>query len=132
MQQSSHSLPAVGHDALPVTEIFRIELGKRIREERERRGYPNAKDFARALGIDASQLSRLEHGLRRIDSVLLRRIADVLDVRLEILMPRSEGAVALARRGEAGDGEMQTMVDWALELRTDIDAVSRYVGRPLR
>ena len=108
---------------------FRIELGKRIREERARRGFRHGKDFARTLGIDASQLSRLEHGLRRIDSILLRRIADVLGMPLEALIPRSEGTTALAaRRGIAADGAMEKMVQWALQLRSDLDTVSRYVG----
>lgn len=113
-----------------MTQTFRIELGKRIRDERHRRGYRNGRDFARALDIDASQLSRLERGLRRIDSMMLRRIADTLDMPLEALLPRSEGAAALARRGDADDGTMHSMVEWALKLRSDIDAVQKYVGRP--
>jgi transcriptional regulator with XRE-family HTH domain len=111
-----------------MTETFRIELGQRVRHERARRGYPNGKDFARALGIDASQLSRLEHGLRRIDSMLLRKIAEVLEMPLEQLLPQADAPTAFARRGEAADGEMDRMVQWAVDLRSDIDTVSRYVG----
>jgi transcriptional regulator with XRE-family HTH domain len=119
-----------------VTEIFRIQLGQRIREERTRHGYRNAKDFARALEIDPSQLSRMERGLRRVDTVLLRRIADQLSIPLESLMPRGDVdaavAAAAARRGDAGGEQMQDMVSWALSLREDIDRVSSYVGGPAR
>jgi transcriptional regulator with XRE-family HTH domain len=120
-----------------VTESsFRIELGQRIREERTRHGYRNAKDFARVLEIDPSQLSRLEHGLRRVDTVLLRRIADELEIPLESLMPRGDvaavAAAAAARRGDADGEQMQDMVTWALKLREDIDRVSNYVGGTTR
>lgn len=110
-----------------VTDNFRIELGKRIREERVRAGYRNGRDFAAAVGLHPSQLSRLEHGLRRIDSILLRQIADKLNVTIEALMPRANALAAVARRGDANDEQMDEMTTWALSLRKDIDAVAKYL-----
>ena len=110
---------------------FRIQLGRRIRETRSARGYRNGNEFARALGIDASQLSRLERGLRRIDTVLLRKIATLLEVPVDELLPDERPVAAMARRGESGDRDMDIMIEWALALRGDLDLVSQYGGESI-
>jgi transcriptional regulator with XRE-family HTH domain len=115
-----------------MTDNYRVLLGRRIRETREAAGYRNQADFARLLNMDASQLSRIERGLRRIDSLLLRRIAEILEVPLEALFPDDQRGAALARRGDGEDEGMRKMIDWAFALRTDIDTVSDYVGGRIR
>lgn len=115
-----------------MTDNYRIQLGARIREVRRAAGYNQGGDFARALGLDPSQLSRIERGLRRIDSMLLRRIATVLDVPLDSLFPDSRTGVALARQGDGADAKLKRMIDWALELRTDLDIVEDHVAGRVR
>src|SRR5687768_5912228 len=124
--------PTLSRPANTMNNDFRIQLGRRIREERSKRGFENGNDFAGALGIDASQLSRLERGLRGIDSVLLRKIATVLEMPLDELFPQERAVGALARRGDSPDGRMEEMIDWALGLRSDLDLVERYVSGSVR
>lgn len=107
---------------------YRIQLGRRIREARTARGFRRGDEFAKALGIDPSQLSRIERGLRKIDSLLLRRIADVLDMPLDELFPANRTVAVLARRGDGEHDQMRAMIDWALQLRRDLDVVAEYVG----
>jgi transcriptional regulator with XRE-family HTH domain len=109
---------------------YRTRLGERIREVRKQRGYPIAKDFAAALGIGAPQLSRIEGGTRSIDSMLLRRIAELLKVSIDDLFPRERAVTTLARGGRDDAEHMKDMVEWARRLREDIDVVARYAGRP--
>jgi hypothetical protein len=60
--------------------------------------------------------------------VLLRRIATVLNVPVEDLLPNERAVGGFARRGESDDGDMQAMIEWALVLREDLDGVADYVG----
>ncbi len=54
---------------------FGLEI-KLLREQRKL----SAKDLAEAVGLSPSQMSRLESGQRRVDAVLLSKIARALDV----------------------------------------------------
>ena len=49
---------------------------KRLREEQHLTG----KDLAKRIGLSQSQMTRLEKGQRRIDTEILVRIADALEV----------------------------------------------------
>jgi transcriptional regulator with XRE-family HTH domain len=108
---------------------FRFTLGRRIKAQREAAGYRQQRDFARALGISPSDLSRIERGLRGVDTVLLRRIADTVGGTMDSLLPSVQNeATAFARRGDADGDAMKEMVDWASRLRADIDRVSEYLA----
>jgi transcriptional regulator with XRE-family HTH domain len=101
-------------------------IGRRLREERKRAGYDHAKDFASALEISQSQLSRIENGERSADSGLLRRAAALLEVPMDSFFEERLSDVVLARRGDSDEDGMSRMIDWALELRRDLDLVSAY------
>src|SRR5687768_2917336 len=94
------SCPLRFEESATVSDKYRSRIGRRIREVRIEHGFRNQAEFARRVGLHPSQLSRMERGLQRIDSVLLRRIADALSVPLDSLFPDDSTEVAaLARRG---------------------------------
>ncbi|MGH3091884.1 MAG: helix-turn-helix domain-containing protein [Gaiellaceae bacterium] len=107
---------------------FRELVGRRIREERESAGYMNQRRFAELVGLDPSQLCRIELGQRNVDSVLLRRIADALEVSMDDFFEERRQELALARQGDADDESTQEMIAWTLGLRRDIDLLFDYVG----
>jgi transcriptional regulator with XRE-family HTH domain len=107
---------------------LRALIGRRLREERKRAGYDRGKDFAAALEISAPQLSRIENGERNADSGLLRRASALLDVSMDIFFEEPRSEMVLARRGGAEDDGMTRMIDWALELRRDLDLVADYAA----
>jgi transcriptional regulator with XRE-family HTH domain len=113
-----------------MTNQFRLDVGHRVRALREAAGYRNQREFAKLLGVSASELSRIEHGLRRLDTMLLRRIAEKLDVAMETFFPDEPSSVALARRGDADAEALRKMVGWAQELQLDLERIGDYVGGP--
>ena len=116
---------------MAVSDRLRVLIGRRIREERERAGYKQA-ELARVVQIDASQLCRIEQGQRNVDSVLLREIADALEVSMDDFFDERKPELMLARRGDADDAAMQEMIAWAVQLRSDIELLSKYVDGPRR
>ncbi len=97
----------------------RILIGRRIKEEREAAGYTQAQ-LAERVAIDDTVLSRIETGQRGIDSLILRRVARVLDVPMDRFFAASE-VVALARNGESD--EVRAMIDWASRMKADLSFV---------
>ncbi len=112
-----------------MAESARELIGRRVREERERAGFTHQARFAESVGIDAPTLSRIETGKRGIDSVVLQRIADRLDVSLDTLVRDQEPRLVLTRHGDADDEEMRPMIEWASRLLEDMEVMARYVGR---
>jgi transcriptional regulator with XRE-family HTH domain len=55
-----------------------VAAGGWLREQRERRGYHKAIDFARALGVDASLVSNYERGVTSVPDDRAEQIAEVL------------------------------------------------------
>lgn len=106
----------------------RERLGGRLRELRKREGYTLA-EFGERVGIDASGLSRMEKGERGIDTLLLRRAAEVLGVNLDAFFPTDE-TVVMARDGGVADERMVEMIDWAKDLQRDLDLVARFGSEP--
>jgi transcriptional regulator with XRE-family HTH domain len=97
-------------------EIKRL-VGKRIREERLTAGYTLEK-FAAESGLDPSHLSRIERGERGLDSLVLARIAGIVNLPMDAFFDEERGAaVALARGSKA---QRDPMVDWGLELLADM------------
>ncbi len=56
-----------------------LEIGKHIKKLREEKRI-TGKNLAQRIGLSQSQMSRLEKGLRRIDTEVLARIAEALGV----------------------------------------------------
>jgi transcriptional regulator with XRE-family HTH domain len=104
----------------------RILVGRRVREERQAAGYGRLEDFAAELGIDPTNLSRIERGERGLDSLLLARIATLLNVPMDAFFDAERGEVLSMARG--GGGERDDMVDWGLELLADIDFAEGVIG----
>lgn len=61
------------------------ELGARLREAREYRGY-SQEDIANCLNISRSSVSLLENGERKIDSVEMKKLADFYDTSVDALI----------------------------------------------
>jgi transcriptional regulator with XRE-family HTH domain len=78
------------------TEDAAPELGKRITELRERRGWTQ-KQLAEKAGFSVAFLSEIENGKRNVSSAKLLRIADELGASLDYLM-RGEQAEVRERR----------------------------------
>ncbi len=74
------------------------ELGARIAALREARGM-TGEELGAALGLSRSQVSKVEHGTRRLDVSEVAAIADALEVSLgEVLGTERSGSLALAAR----------------------------------
>lgn len=79
--------------------------GRRLREERERRGL-SLDEASAAIGLGhRSQLSRIETGKSGLDSIVLRRAATFYDVGMDAFFTERPAGdlVVKARRGDADD-----------------------------
>lgn len=112
-----------------MSESARELIGRRIREERVKAGYANQGEFAGSVGIHAASLSRIETGQRGVDSVVLQRIADRLELPIDVLVREPKEQVVLARQGDGDDDAMGEMIGWTDELLADMDTMARFVGR---
>lgn len=110
-----------------MSEDARIKqlVGQRVREERIAAGYSRLDDFATAIGVDPTNLSRIERGERGLDSLVLARIAGVLNVPMDAFFDAERGQVLAMARG--GDGQQDPMVMWGVELLEDMSYVERVV-----
>jgi transcriptional regulator with XRE-family HTH domain len=108
--------------------------GHWLRGARELRGYQTAVDFARALQVDQSLISRYERGLSAVGDERAEQIAcvlrmDIVDVRrgLGLWVPR-EPAAGAGRPATADDVELQELIAQAGDnpaLRDALLAVKR-------
>ncbi len=74
------------------------ELGARIAALREARGM-TGEDLGSAIGLSRSQISKVEHGTRKLDVSEVAAMADALEVSLaELLGVERSGSLALAAR----------------------------------
>jgi transcriptional regulator with XRE-family HTH domain len=74
------------------------QLGTRIAALREARGM-TGEELGAALGLSRSQISKIEHGTRKLDISEAAVIADTLEVSLaELLGVEPSGSLALAAR----------------------------------
>lgn len=74
------------------------EIGTRIAALREARGM-TGQELGDVLGLSRSQVSKIEHGTRRLEVGELAAVADALEVSLgEVLGVRRSGSLALAGR----------------------------------
>lgn len=75
-----------------------IEIGARVAALREARGM-TGEELGAALGLSRSQVSKIEHGIRRLDVGEVAAVADALEVSLaEVLGVERSGSLALAAR----------------------------------
>lgn len=112
-----------------MSETARELIGRRIREERVQAGYANQGHFAESVGLDPTVLSRIETGQRGVSSVVLQRIADRLEVQMDVFVRDRREAIVLARQGDADDETMGEMIGWADNLLADMETMARFLGR---
>jgi transcriptional regulator with XRE-family HTH domain len=67
-------------------ERFEVEVGRRIRQAREKRGWTQ-RQLAEALQLTQSTVSLYESGLRKASVHLMCRVASTLDVPVTDLLP---------------------------------------------
>ncbi len=104
-------------------------VGRRIREERERRGMTLERLAAAVDVATRGQMSRFESGERGVDSMLLHRIAVALEVPMDAFFDAERGQVlSMARAGGASDEALQRMADAGLELLADIEFAEELVS----
>lgn len=63
------------------------QLALRIRAFRKLKGYTQ-QELAEQLGVSVAVLGAIERGTRRVDSKILEKIADTLEVSMEELLNR--------------------------------------------
>lgn len=118
-----------------VSKHDRLEAaGRWLRRARERRGYQTAADFARALHVDQSLISRYERGINEVGDERAEQIAEVLGMPI-IQVRRGLGLwvppeSAAHERGptKADDAELQELIEQAEDdpvLRDALLAVKR-------
>jgi transcriptional regulator with XRE-family HTH domain len=116
------------------TRRDRLEAGGRwLRRAREQRGYRTAAEFARALRVDQSLISRYERGISEVGDERAEQIArvlrmDIIDVRsgLGLWVPRE--STTRAARSSTADAELQELIAQAGDnpiLRDALLAVKR-------
>lgn len=108
-------------------------MGTEIRLLREQRGM-SGKDLAAAIELSQSQISRLEAGLRRVDTTLLPKLAEALSVSITHFFPKlareSSPAPEPARRES---GSHTTSKSIRIEGAPDpIDHVGKIIRRERR
>jgi transcriptional regulator with XRE-family HTH domain len=93
-------------------ELYR-ELGRRIRQARERNGEKLSQDaLAKRLGISRASVVNIEAGRQRAPLYLLWQIAELLGTDLTQLIPRSEELLAPANQVRL-DKEMMKQIEEA-------------------
>ncbi|HZR92983.1 MAG TPA: XRE family transcriptional regulator [Gaiellaceae bacterium] len=99
--------------------LTREDLGLRIARARESAGLSQS-ELARRVGLSQSAVSRIESGVRGVDSIELAEIARVLDVAvLDLLETRplaQELRVAARAQGIADSASLERAVDRVVEL----------------
>jgi transcriptional regulator with XRE-family HTH domain len=85
------------------SESDRDGVGRRIREQRQKRGWI-LQDLALRVGVSVASLSAIENRKVSLGTELLLGIAQALDVPLEELLPRSRSChFWISRQSDAGD-----------------------------
>lgn len=74
---------------------FNKELGRRIKEERNKRGITGKKSASKA-GVSASFLSEVERGISSISVEKLNRIANVFGVGIQKLILKDNSRIKLS------------------------------------
>ena len=75
------------------------EVGKRIREYRQKKGMLQ-EELARRAGLSPSALSNFEQGRRRTSFIWLKKISKALGVKVSDLIPESRARRPLAESKE--------------------------------
>lgn len=102
--------------------VVMTTIEDRVRELIDHRGLSHG-DFARAVGLDASKLSKSLSGVRRFSSLDLARIADLTGESVDWLLTGERSAMAVAARAAQGSAT-QDAVEAAEDLVTMRDGLA--------
>lgn len=83
----SGTLRGYGHTNSEFKDQIMREFGERLRAAREKAGYPDAKSFAEALGVEPPAYRYWERGGAQPDLVMVARICRLLNVDANYLLP---------------------------------------------
>jgi transcriptional regulator with XRE-family HTH domain len=122
---------ATWEEVIVMEEATSVQVGRRIREERERLGR-KLDEVASAIGVSESYLSRIERGERGLDSLVLRRIATELKVSMDRFFVPTSFETVHARSGEGSSAALRPMMDWGRRIQDDLEFVLREGGRHAR
>jgi transcriptional regulator with XRE-family HTH domain len=62
----------------PAVPVIRLEFARRLRQLRIERGFPQARKFARALGIEENRYTRYERAEVEPSLTLIHRMCELL------------------------------------------------------
>ena len=83
-----------------------LDIGTRIKQLREERRI-TGKDLAERIGLSPSQMTRIEKGQRRVDSEVIQRLAEALELPPAAFFDTSEGSSsATLTSKELGIGDL--------------------------
>lgn len=85
-----------------------LDIGARIKELREEREI-TGKDLARRIGLSPSQMTRLEKGQRRVDSEVIIKLAEALDLSPAAFFETGDGEPRELSPKEAKDAGLATL-----------------------
>lgn len=111
-------------------EMTSAELGRRIREARERRGL-NQTELGERLQLDRTMVNKIESGTRKVSALELSQIADALRVRMSSFFATPVPAIVSHRSAqglEVVDSQIDAMLEELVadvELMQDLGALSR-------
>ena len=86
---TQHDLPTLRRVSEPSAEAYLRVVGKRVRQERQRRGM-SRRVLAETSGVSERYLAELERGAGNASVLLLRQVAAALAVRIEDLASEPE------------------------------------------
>ena len=82
-------MPRQKRSKVPAPEV-RAEFAKRLRQQRVKRGYRNARSFAHAIGIEENRYTRYERAEVEPDLTLIERMCKALRVTPDDLLGFSQ------------------------------------------
>ncbi len=101
--------------------MAREQIARRCRELRDEAGLTQA-EVAAKVGVDQSVISRIEAGERRVDSVMLQRLADVFGVSPAAFFAKGEdlgSPSVLLRGGRTLDESSRSGLAWLQQFRDE-------------
>lgn len=106
-------------------EKLYIALGDRIRAQRETNKLSQT-EFSKHIGISRSSLVNIEKGRQRTPLHMIYSIAEILDIDVISLLPRS---VELERTSDLTDDEIREKVDFEIQDSESIDRLRQFLNK---
>ena len=94
-----------------------VEIGKRLKEARESSGLTQS-DVEEMTGINRVTISNIERGQKKIDSLLLKKLADIYGYSLMYFLeePEEFEELSIAFRTDGLDEKEKENINWTKKL----------------